>query len=232
MLAKKQAEKLLKEKKEKEKAEMLAKKQAEELLKKQKKEALMLAQKQKTELLAQKKETELQLIEEKKQKEEELATLKKEKKLKVSKEKKLKVFKEKKLAKLTNSLMNELDKIDLIEIKKVNTVPKIEEVNFVSSFGNLNYNEKLNDSKKIEEAINKVFASLDLESRIALAKIILEDAVKPEFIKKNETSYGKPRLTENEESNNKFNNQLFFLERLLDHAGIKYNKIENFNEKN
>ncbi len=36
----------------------------------------------------------------------------------------------------------------------------------------------------------------------------------------------------NKESNNKFNNQLLFLERLLDHAGIKYNKIENINEEN
>ena len=47
---------------------MLAKKQAEELLKKQKEEAEMLAKKQMEKLLAQKKETEFNLIEGKKNK--------------------------------------------------------------------------------------------------------------------------------------------------------------------
>jgi hypothetical protein len=58
-----------------------------------------------------------------------------------------------------------------------------------------------------------------LESKIALAKIILKDAIKPEIRQKNETS------------NNKFNNQLLFLERLLDHVGIDYTK-KNIDEKN
>ena len=35
----------------------------------------------------------------------------------------------------------------------------------------------------------------------------------------------------NETSNNKFNNQLLFLERLLDHVGIDYTK-KNIDEKN
>ena len=58
-----------------------------------------------------------------------------------------------------------------------------------------------------------------MESKIALTKILLKDAIKPEIIKKNETS------------NNKFNNQLLFLERLLDHVGIDYTK-KNIDEKN
>ena len=212
MLAKKVAEELLRKQKEKKEAEMLAKKQAEELLKKQKEEAEMLAKKQMEKLLVQKKETELDLIEEKKQKEEELTALKT-----VTKPKKIE---EKKLAKLKNSLITELKKINLIQIKKKeNTLTKLEEIDFNNLFTQVNFEKNLDDAKKIEEVINKVFAPLDLESKIALTKILLKDAIKPEIRKKNETS------------NNKFNNQLLFLERLLDHVGIDYTK-KNIDEKN
>ena len=212
MLAKKAAEELLREQKEKKEAEMLAKKQAEELLKKQKEEAEMLAKKQMEKLLVQKKETELDLIEEKKQKEEELTALKT-----VTKPKKIE---EKKLAKLKNSLITELRKINLIQIKKEENTPiKLEEIDFNNLFTQVNFEKNLDDAKKIEEVINKVFAPLDLESKIALTKIILKDAIKPEIRQKNETS------------NNKFNNQLLFLERLLDHVGIAYTK-KNIDEKN
>ena len=212
MLAKKAAEELLRKQKEKKEAEMLAKKQAEELLKKQKEEAEMLAKKQMEKLLVQKKETELDLIEEKKQKEEELTALKT-----VTKPKKIE---EKKLAKLKNSLITELRKINLIQIKKEeNTLTKLEEIDFNNQFTQLNFEKNLDDAKKIEEVINKVFAPLDLESKIALTKILLKDAIKPEIREKNETS------------NNQFNNQLLFLERLLDHVGIDYTK-KNIDEKN
>ena len=212
MLAKKAAEELLRKQKEKKEAEMLAKKQAEELLKKQKEEAEMLAKKQMEKLLVQKKETEFNLIEEKKQKEEELTALKT-----VTKPKKIE---EKKLAKLKNSLITELRKINLIQIKKEeNTLTKLEEIDFNNLFTQVNFEKNLDDAKKIEEVINKVFAPLDLESKIALTKILLKDAIKPEIRKKNETS------------NNKFNNQLLFLERLLDHVGIDYTK-KNIDEKN
>ena len=212
MLAKKAAEELLRKQKEKKEAEMLAKKQAEELLKKQKEEAEMLAKKQMEKLLVQKKETELDLIEEKKQKEEELTALKT-----VTKPKKIE---EKKLAKLKNSLITELKKINLIQIKKEeNTLTKVEEIDFNNLFTQVNFEKNLDDAKKIEEVINKVLAPLDLESKIALTKILLKDAIKPEIRKKNETS------------NNKFNNQLLFLERLLDHVGIDYTK-KNIDEKN
>ena len=212
MLAKKAAEELLRKQKEKKEAEMLAKKQAEELLKKQKEEAEMLAKKQMEKLLVQKKETELDLIEEKKQKEEELTALKT-----VTKPKKIE---EKKLAKLKNSLITELKKINLIQIKKEeNTLTKVEEIDFNNLFTQVNFEKNLDDAKKIEEVINKVLAPLDLESKIALTKILLKDAIKPEIREKNETS------------NNQFNNQLLFLERLLDHVGIDYTK-KNIDEKN
>ena len=212
MLAKKAAEELLRKQKEKKEAEMLAKKQTEELLKKQKEEAEMLAKKQMEKLLVQKKETELDLIEEKKQKEEELTALKT-----VTKPKKIE---EKKLAKLKNSLITELKKINLIQIKKEeNTLTKIEEIDFNNLFTQVNFEKNLDDAKKIEEVINKVLAPLDLESKIALTKILLKDAIKPEIREKNETS------------NNQFNDQLLFLERLLDHVGIDYTK-KNIDEKN
>ena len=212
MLAKKAAEELLRKQKEKKEAEMLAKKQAEELLKKQKEEAEMLAKKQMEKLLVQKKETELDLIEEKKQKEEELTALKT-----VTKPKKIE---EKKLAKLKNSLITELKKINLIQIKKEeNTLTKIEEIDFNNLFTQVNFEKNLDDAKKIEEVINKVLAPLDLESKIALTKIILKDSIKLEIREKNETS------------NNKFNTQLLFLERLLEHVGIDYAK-KNIDEKN
>ena len=191
---------------------MLAKKQAEELLKKQKEEAEILAKKQMEKLLVQKKETELDLIEEKKQKEEELTALKTG-----TKPKKIE---EKKLAKLKNSLITELKKINLIQIKKEeNTLTKVEEIDFNNLFTQVNFEKNLDDAKKIEEVINKVLAPLDLESKIALTKILLKDAIKPEIREKNETS------------NNQFNNQLLFLERLLDHVGIDYTK-KNIDEKN
>ena len=212
MLAKKAAEELLRKQKEKKEAEMLAKKQAEELLKKQKEEAEMLAKKQMEKLLVQKKETELDLIEEKKQKEEELIALKT-----VTKPKKIE---EKKLTKLKNSLIRELKKINLIQIKKEeNTLTKLEEIDFNNLFTQVNFEKNLDDAKKIEEVINKVLAPLDLESKIALTKILLKDAIKPEIREKNEIS------------NNQFNNQLLFLERLLDHVGIDYTK-KNIDEKN
>ena len=212
MLAKKQAEELLRKEKEKKEAEMLAKKQAEELLKKQKEEAEMLAKKQMEKLLAQKKETEFNLIEEKRQKEEELTALKTG-----TKPKKIE---EKKLAKLKNSLITELKKINLIQIKKEeNTLTKVEEIDFNNLFTQVNFEKNLDDAKKIEEIINKVFAPLDLENKIALTKILLKDIIKPEIRKNNETS------------DNEFNNQLLFLERLLDHVGIDYTK-KNIDEKN
>ena len=212
MLAKKAAEELLRKQKEKKEAEMLAKKQAEELLKKQKEEAEMLAKKQMEKLLVQKKETELDLIEEKKQKEEELTALKT-----VTKPKKIE---EKKLAKLKNSLITELRKINLIQIKKEENTPiKLEEIDFNNLFTQVNFEKNLDDAKKIEEVINKVLAPLDLESKIALTKILLKDTIKPEIRKNNEIS------------NYEFNNQLLFLERLLDHVGIDYTK-KNIDEKN
>ena len=224
MLAKKEAERLLQEQKEKEEAKMLAKKQAEDLLKKQKEEAILLAKKQKEELIIQKKNIELQLIEEKKQKEEELTSLKTGKKIKTAQEIKL--------AKLVNSLKNELKEIDLFEIKQESTSLKIETVDFNNLFTQIDFEKNLKDSEKIEEMINNVFEPLDLEGKIALAKIILEGAIEATITKKNEISNNILSLSKNEEINNKYNNQILFLERLLDHAGIDYKKRQNINEAN
>jgi len=217
-IKRKKAEKLLQkqeEQKEKEEAEMLAKKAAEELLRKQKEkkeEAEMLAKKQMEKLLAQKKETEFNLIEEKKQKEEELTALKTGTKLKK--------IEEKKLVKLKNSLITELRKINLIQIKEEEyTSTKLEEIDLSNLFAHINFEKDLDDAKKIEELINKIFAPLDLENKIALTKIILNDTFKIEIKEKNETN------------NNEFNTQLLFLERLLDHVGINYTK-KNIDEKN
>ncbi len=223
-LAKKEAERLLQEKKEKEEAKRLAKKQAEELFKKQKEEAILLAKKQKEELIKQKKQTELKLIEEKKQKEEELTVLKTRKKVKTPQEIKL--------AKLANTLMNEIKEIDLFEIKQESTLLKIETVDFNNLFTQIDFEKNLKDSEKIEEIINNVFEPLDLESKIALTKIILEGAMEAATTKRNEISKNIVDLNKNEEINNKYNNQILFLERLLDHAGIDYKKRQNINETN
>ena len=224
ILAKKEAERLLQEQKEKEEAKMLAKKQAEDLLKKQKEEAILLAKKQKEELIIQKKNIKLQLIEEKKQKEEELTSLKTGKKIKTAQEIKL--------AKLVNSLKNELKEIDLFEIKQESTSLKIETVDFNNLFTQIDFEKNLKDSEKIEEIINNVFEPLDLEGKIALTKIILEGAIEATITKKNEISNNIISLSKNEEINNKYNNQILFLERLLDHAGIDYKKRQNINEAN
>ena len=213
-LAKKEAERLLQEKKEKEEAKRLAKKQAEELFKKQKEESILLAKKQKEELIKQKKQTQLKLVEEKKQKEEELTVLKTGKKAKTAQEIKL--------AKLANSLINEIKEIDLFEIKQESTLLKIETVDFNNLFTQIDFEKNLKDSEKIEEIINNVFEPLDLESKIALTKIILEGAMEAAITKRNEISKNIVDLNKNEEINNKYNNQILFLERSLDHAGIDY----------
>ena len=125
-----------------------------------------------------------------------------------------------KLVKLKNSLITELRKVNLIQItKEENTPTKLEEIDFNTLFTQVNIEKNLDDAKKIEEVINKVFSPLDLESKIALTKIILKDSIKLEIREKNETS------------NNKFNTQLLFLERLLEHVGIDYAK-KNIDEKN
>ena len=49
--------------------------------------------------------------------------------------------------------------------------------------------------------------------------------------KRNEISKNIVDLNKNEE-NNKYNNQILFLERLLDHTGIDYKKRQNINETN
>ena len=223
-LAKKEAERLLQEKKKKEEAKRLAKKQAEELFKKQKEEAILLAKKQKEELIKQKKQTALKLIEEKKQKEEELTVLKTRKKVKTPQEIKL--------AKLANTLMNEIKEIDLFEIKQESTLLKIETVDFNNLFTQIDFEKNLKDSEKIEEIINNVFEPLDLESKIALTKILLEGAMENAITKRNEISENIANLNKNEEINNKYNNQILFLERLLDHAGIDYKKRQDINETN
>jgi len=223
-LAKEEAERLLREKKEKEEARRLAKKQAEELFEKQKEEAILLAKKQKEELIKQKKQAEVKLIEEKKQKEEELIVLKTGKKIQTSQEIKI--------AKLAKSLINEIKDIDLVEIKQESTPLKIETVDFNNLFTQIDFEKNLKDSEKIEEIINNVFEPLDLESKIALTKILLEGAMENAITKRNEISENIANLNKNEEINNKYNNQILFLERLLDHAGIDYKKRQNINETN
>ena len=175
--------------------------------------------------MPQKKETELELIEKKRQKEEELTALKTGKKIKKTEEKKL--------IKLKNSLITELKKMNLIEIKKEeNTLAKVDETDFNNLFTQIDFEKNLNNTKQIEEVIDRVFAPLDLESKIALSKIILEDAMESAITKKNEISDSIVKLTKYEETNNKYNNQLLFLERLLDHTGIDYKKRKSINEKN
>ncbi len=212
-LAKEEAERQLQEKKEKEEAERLAKIQAEELFKKQKEEAILLAEKQKEELIKQKK-----------QKEKELTAL--------TIEKKTKTDQKIKLAKLTNSLINEIKEVDLFEVKEEKNPLEIGTVDFNILFTQANFEKNLKDSEKIEEIINNVFEPLDLESKIALTKIILEDAMEAAVTKKNEISNNIANINKNNEINNKYNNQILFLERLLDHAQIDYKKRQDINEAN
>ena len=184
----------------------------------------MLAKKQKEELIKQKKQTEVKLIEEKKQKEEELIVLKTGKKIQTAQEIKI--------AKLAKSLINEIKDIDLVEIKQESTPLKIETVDFNNLFTQIDFEKNLKDSEKIEEIINNVFEPLDLESKIALTKILLEGAMENAITKRNEISENIANLNKNEEINNKYNNQILFLERLLDHAGIEYKKRQDINETN
>ena len=184
----------------------------------------MLAKKQKEELIKQKKQTEVKLIEEKKQKEEELIVLKPGKKIQTDQEIKI--------AKLAKSLINEIKDIDLVEIKQESTPLKIETVDFNNLFTQIDFEKNLKDSEKIEEIINNVFEPLDLESKIALTKILLEGTMEAAVTKRNEISKNIVDLNKNEEINNKYNNQILFLERLLDHTGIDYKKRQNINETN
>ena len=225
-IKRKKAEKLLKEQKAKEEAEKLAKKQAEELLKKEKEEAEKLARKKAAELLVV-------------QKEEELLALLTKKQLKLDKEKKLAEYKlfitsEPKIEKIDyGNLYIEWDvEKNLAEGKKIEDLIDKYAVEFNMGSKKLinKYAEEFNieikrgDEKKIADVINKLFATLDLENRIALTTAILKDIVKFEVTEKNKTN-SKPQLTShNQTNNNEFNNQLIFMERLLDRAGIDYNK--------
>ncbi len=223
-LAKKQAEELLK--KEKEEAERLAKKQAEELLKKEKEEAKRLARQKAAELLVV-------------QKEKELLALLTEKQLKMDKEKKLAEYKlfitsEPRLEKIDyGNLYIEWDiEKNLAEGKKIEDLidKYTAEFNIGSKKLINNYAEKFNidiklgEEEKIEELINNLFATLDLENRIALIKVILKDIVKFEVMEKNKADSKIQLSNYNQLNNNKFNNQLIFMERLLDRAGIDYFK--------
>ena len=210
-LAKEEAERQLQEKKEKEEAERLAKIQAEELFKKQKEEAILLAEKQKEELIKQKK-----------QKEKELTAL--------TIEKKTKTDQKIKLVKLTNSLINEIKEVDLFEVKEEKNPLEIGTVDFNILFTQVNFEKILKDSEKIEEIINNVFEPLNLKSKIALTKIILKDAMEAADTKRIEISNNIPNISKNNEIDNKYNNQLIFLERLLDHAEIDYKKRQEINE--
>ena len=210
-LAKEEAERQLQEKKEKEEAERLAKIQAEELFKKQKEEAILLAEKQKE-----------KLIKQKKQKEKELTAL--------TIEKKTKTDQKIKLVKLTNSLINEIKEVDLFEVKEEKNPLEIGTVDFNILFTQANIEKNLQDSEKIEEIINNVFEPLNLKSKIALTKIILKDAMEAADTKRIEISNNIPNISKNNEIDNKYNNQLIFLERLLDHAEIDYKKRQEINE--
>ena len=48
--------------------------------------------------------------------------------------------------------------------------------------------------------------------------------------KKNEISNNIANINKNNEINNKYNNQILFLERLVDHAQIDYKKSQDINE--
>ena len=120
----------------------------------------------------------------------------------------------------------------MFEIKQESTPLKIETVDFNNLFTQIDFEKNLKDSEKIEEIINNVFEPLDLESKIALTKILLEGAMENAITKRNEISENIANLNKNEEINNKYNNQILFLERLLDHTGIDYKKRQNINEKN
>jgi len=233
------AEKLLKEKKEKEEAELLAKKIADEELRKQKeielklieekkKEEALLAKKKADELRKQK-EIELKLIEEKK-KEEALLAKKKadelkliqdkeknEKLLALKKEERLKLLEEKKNNE--KKLATELKKINKNKIER-NTlmakIGKLEDAQYGNNILQNNFSKKLEEGKIIENKINKVFLDLDLDSRIALAKKIMEDIVKSNVTLKDQVN-----LANYKHQDYKYNNQIFMLEKLLNYSNIK-----------
>ncbi len=204
------AEKLLKEKKEKEEAELLAKKIADEELRKQKEIELKLIEEKKKEeaLLAKKKADELKLIQDK-EKNEKLLALKKEERLKLLEEKK---NNEKKLA-------TELKKINKNKIER-NTlmakIGKLEDAQYGNNILQNNFSKKLEEGKIIENKINKVFLDLDLDSRIALAKKIMEDIVKSNVTLKDQVN-----LANYKHQDYKYNNQIFMLEKLLNYSNIK-----------
>ena len=173
------------------------------------------------------------------QKEEELLALLTKKQLKLDKEKKLAEYKlfitsEPKIEKIDyGNLYIEWDvEKNLAEGKKIEDLIDKYAVEFNMGSKKLinKYAEEFNieikrgDEKKIADVINKLFATLDLENRIALTTAILKDIVKFEVTEKNKTNI-KPQLSGHKQTNNnEFNNQLIFMERLLDHAGIDYNK--------
>jgi len=204
------AEKLLKEKKEKEEAKLLAKKIEEEKLRKQKEIELKLIEEKKKEeaLLAKKKADELKLIQDK-EKNEKLLALKKEKRLKLLEEKK---NNEKKLT-------TELKKINRNKIER-NTlmakIGKLEDAQYGNDILKNNFSKKLEEGKIIENKINKVFLDMDLDSRIAIAKKIMEDIVKSNVTLKDQVN-----LANYKHQDYKYNNQIFMLEKLLNYSNIK-----------
>ena len=197
-------------KKEKEEAELLAKKIADEELRKQKEIELKLIEEKKKEeaLLAKKKADELKLIQDK-EKNEKLLALKKEERLKLLEEKK---NNEKKLA-------TELKKINKNKIER-NTlmakIGKLEDAQYGNNILQNNFSKKLEEGKIIENKINKVFLDLDLDSRIALAKKIMEDIVKSNVTLKDQVN-----LANYKHQDYKYNNQIFMLEKLLNYSNIK-----------
>jgi len=239
-MKKMKAEKLLKEQKEKKEAELLAKKQAKELLAKKKKEEeelrLIEEKKKKEELLALVKPDDLKLIEEK-EKNKKLLAIKKEKKLKLIEEKKqkedlltkeLKIIEEKKQKekellekkKAEKILKKQIDEELLAKKKELSLVisKKLEKMEISSLFTELEFNQKLKEGEIIEEKINEIFLSLNLEDRIALAKIMMEDIFKSNDDKKEV----KPVKYQGQDYN--ITNQLMMLEKLLNYGGVQYKK--------
>ena len=100
---------------------------------------------------------------------------------------------------------------------------KLEKMEFSSLFTEADFSKKLEEGKKIEEKVNEIFLSLDLENRVALARIIMEDIIKSNA-NVNSDIQKDVNLTNFQNQEYKVNNQLIMLEKLLDYAGVKYEK--------
>jgi hypothetical protein len=95
-------------------------------------------------------------------------------------------------------------------------IGKLEDAQYGNNILQNNFSKKLEEGKIIENKINKVFLDLDLDSRIALAKKIMEDIVKSNVTLKDQVN-----LANYKHQDYKYNNQIFMLEKLLNYSNIK-----------